>query len=187
MSSDSSSYVKGMWFVTGRRFLSREYGEEALQKVVDAMPEQYRVAVAEPITSDWYPEAALGAFLQTLREVVCGGTDEGTLAVIEGASLEGIHRFWSIALRVTSTQFAVRMLPSTWPHLRRGPGRMDVEPDAQRAVVRYTNFPYFRDVNYRLLVLGSLRTLMRVSTGTQAQVAILGYGHDWLDAEIVFP
>jgi DMSO reductase anchor subunit len=64
---------------------------------------------------------------------------------------------------------------------------MDVELDAQRAVVRYTHFPYFRDVNYCLLVLGSLRTLMHVSTGTQAQVAILGYGHDWLDAEIVFP
>jgi hypothetical protein len=187
VSRETSSYVKGMWFVAGRRFILREHGEALLQKVIDAVPEEYREAMVEPMASDWYPEAALGSFLQASREHVGAGTDEGTTALIEGCSLEGIRRFWTIALQVTSTQFAIRMLPATWQHLRRGPGRMDVEIDAERAIVRYTSFPYFSDVNYRLLVLGTLRPLMRISTGTQAQVEILGHGHDWLDAEILFP
>ncbi len=184
---ESPSYVKGMWFVAGRRYIAREHGEEVLAKVVDAMPPEHREALAEPITSDWYPEGALGASLQACRDVVSGGTDAGLLSFMEGCSVEGIHRFWSVALRITSTHFAVRMLPATWRHMRRGPGKLEVLVEPDRAVVRYSSFPYFRDVNYRLLVLGTLRPLMRISTATKAQVEIVGYGDDWLDAEIIFP
>jgi hypothetical protein len=187
VSRESPSYVKGMWFVAGRRYIAREHGEEGLAAVLAAMPEEHRNALADPITSDWYPEGALGASLQACRDVIGGGTDAGTLAVMEGCSIEGIHRFWSVALRVTSSHFAVRLLPVTWRHMRRGPGRLEVVVEPDRAVVRYSSFPYFGDANYRLLVLGTLRPLMRVSTGTAAQVEIVGYGDDWLDAEIVLP
>jgi hypothetical protein len=184
---ESPSFVKGMWFVSGRRYIGREHGEEALASVVAAIPEEYREAMTDPITSNWYPEGALGASLKATREIIGGGGDEGTLTAIEGCSMEGIRRFWSVALRLTTTHFALRMLPSTWKQLRRGPGKLEVVLEPDRAVVRYSTFPYFDDVNYRLLVLGTLRPLMRVSTGTEAQVEIVGYGRDWLDAEIVFP
>jgi hypothetical protein len=187
VSRHAPSYVKGMWFVAGRRYIAREYGDEGLARVIAAMPDEHREALVDPMASDWYPEGALGASLRASREAVGGGSDAGTLQVIEGCSLEGIHRFWSVALRVTSTPFAIRLLPVTWSHMRRGPGRLEVVTEPDRAVVRYSTFPYFHDVNYRLLVLGTLRTLMRVSTGTQAQVEIVGYGDDWLDAEIVVP
>jgi len=187
VSRHAPSYVKGMWFVAGRRFIAREYGEAGLARVVAAVPEEHREAIMEPVTSDWYPEGALGASLRATRDTLGGGSDAGALEVIEGCAVEGINRFWSVALRVTSTQFAIRMLPVTWQHMRRGPGKMDVVLEPDRAVVRYSSFPYFDDVNYRLLVLGTLRPLMRVSTGTRAQVEIVGYGTDWLDAEIVFP
>jgi hypothetical protein len=187
VSRASPSYVKGMWFVAGRRFIEREHGEDALARVLAAIPEEHREALAEPMASDWYPEGALGACLRASREAIGGDSDTGMLGVIEGCTMEGIQRFWSIALRVTSTHFAVRMLPASWRHIRRGPGRLEVVMEGERAVVRYSLFPYFGDINYRLLVLGTLRPLMRISTGTRAQVEIVGYGDDWLDAEIVFP
>jgi hypothetical protein len=176
-----------MWFVAGRRSIARDYGDDGLAKVIAAMPEEHRDVMTDPMASDFYPEEALGASLQASREAIGGSSDAGTLRVIEGCALEGINRFWSVALKVTSTQFALRMLPVTWRHMRRGPGQMEVLVEPERAVVRYSSFPYFGDVNYRLLVLGTLRPLMHVSTGTRARVEIVGYGADWLDAEIVFP
>ena len=151
------------------------------------MPPEHRPIMRDPITSDWYPEGALGASLKATREVIGRGSDAGTLTAIEGCTLEGIRRFWSVALRLTTTHFALQMLPSTWSHMRRGPGKLEVVTEPDRSVVRYSAFPYFDDVNYRLLVLGTLRPLMRTSTGTRAQVEIVGHGDDWLDAEIVFP
>jgi hypothetical protein len=181
------SYVKGLWFVTARRYAEVKYGEAALDAVVNSMPERYRHAMSAPLASEWYEEEALGHALRAARDVLAGGADERMLAVLEASTLEGINRFWRTALRVASTELALRMLPASWRHVRRGPGTLEVDVRGRSAVVHYARFPYFNDVNYRLLVLGTLRPLMRIATGVQAHVEISGYGMSWLDAKISFP
>jgi hypothetical protein len=70
--------------------------------------------------------------------------------------------------------------------MRRGPGTLAVEVAGSEARVYYAHFPYFDDVNYRLLVIGTVGPLMRLSTRGKAEVTILGHGKDWLTARIGF-
>jgi hypothetical protein len=180
------SEIKGAWFVTARRFALEEYGEETLSAIVLRMKSRYRHALASPLTSDWYDEEAMQTALAAARATLTDGTDDSMLGVLERCTLVGINHFWRIALRVTTTEFAVRMLPTTWRHMRRGPGTMSVLLEEGRAIVQYKRFPYFDDPNYRLLVVGTLGPLLRISTGREPRVTISGFGKTWLDAEIVF-
>jgi hypothetical protein len=181
------SYVKGLWFITARRYAEVRYGDAMLGVVIESMPPRYQHAMRNPLASEWYDEEALGHALRAARDVLAGGTDERMLEVLEGSTLEGINRFWRAALRVASTELALRMLPASWRHVRRGPGTLSVDVRGRSATVHYARFPYFNDINYRLLVLGTLRPLMRIATGVEASVEIAGYGMSWLDAEISFP
>jgi hypothetical protein len=150
------------------------------------MKPKYRGALESPLTSAWYPEEAMQNAFAATKEVLAEGSDEKMVHLFEGCALLGINHFWRIALRVTSTEFAVRMLPATWRHVRRGPGTMAVLVDGRHAKIHYARFPYFDDVNYRSLVLGTLRPLLRISTGFAPRVTIAGFAKSWLDAEIEF-
>jgi hypothetical protein len=185
-----SSEVKGLWFVTARRYALHHYGDAGLAKVVAKMKPRHREVLEAPLASAWYEEEAMQASFAAAREVFAPSDDE-MLELFEGCTRYGITYFWRIALRITSTEFAVRALPTTWRHIRRGPGQMAVQvdghrSDGHRAAVNYTRFPYFDDVNYRLLVLGTLRPLLQISTGKPARVTIAGHGKSWLTAEIDF-
>jgi hypothetical protein len=181
------SKVKGAWFVTARRFALERYGEEALAQVIALMQPPHRRALERPLTSAWYEEEALKDSFAAARVVLAEGSDEKMLHLFEECARIGVSHFWRIALRVTSTEFAVRMLPATWRHMRRGPGTMTVDVNGRRAAVRYSHFPFFDDINYRLLVLGSLRQVLRMSTGVDPRVTITGFGDSWLEAAIEFP
>jgi hypothetical protein len=181
------SEVKGLWFVSARRYALEHHGEDALAEVVATMKPRWRSALESPLASAWYPEEAMKNAFAAAAAVLAGGDEDRIIAMFEGCALYGITHFWRIALRVASTEFAVRMLPSTWRHMRRGPGKMAVEVDGSQAKVLYTNFPYFDDVNYRLLVVGTLRPLLRISTGAEPRISIAGHGTSWLTADISFP
>lgn len=183
----SFDQVKGLWFVTARRYALHHYGEAELAKVIAKMKPRHREALANPLPSAWYVEEAMQDSFAAAREVLAP-SDGAMLELFEGCSRYGITYFWRIALRMTSTEFAMRTLPATWRHIRRGPGQMVVQVDGgeRHATVSYTRFPYFDDVNYRLLVLGTLRPLLHISTGKPARVTIAGHGKSWLTAEIDF-
>lgn len=181
------SEVKGLWFVSARRYALEHHGEESLAQVIAHMKPRWRPALESPMASAWYAEEAMKDAFAGASDVLAGGDEERIVAMFEGCALYGITHFWRIALRVASVEFALRMLPSTWRHMRRGPGKMAVEIDGPRAKVLYTSFPYFDDKNYRLLVLGTLRPLLRISTGAEPRITIAGHGTSWLTAEIEFP
>jgi hypothetical protein len=186
-SAPQRSYVKGLWFVSARRYALPKFGSAKMDEVVAYMPERYQVAMRAPLASEWYEEEALAHGMRAARDVLGDGTDAGLLTILEETTQEGINRFWRAALRVMSTELAVRMLPATWRHVRRGPGELTVQIEGKRGVVRYARFPYFHDPNYRTLALGTIRPLMRIATGTPARVEIAGYGPTWCDVEVRFP
>lgn len=180
------SEVKGLWFTTARRYVLDVHGRDVLAAVLEDIPAEHRLAMRSPLPSQWYPEETLQQSLAAANRVMARGSRERMLELLEECSIIGINHFFRIALRITTTTFALRMLPTTWTHMRRGPGRMSVELRAGEGIVEYSSFPYFDDPNYRLLVLGTLRPLLRLSTGREPRVEIAEYTTDSLRAIVRF-
>jgi hypothetical protein len=180
------SEVKGIWFATARRYMLDAHGRDALAAVIEEVPADHRDALSAPLASQWYPEEALQESLRAASRVMARGNRDKMLELLEGCSIVGVNHFFRIALRITTTAFALRMLPTTWAHMRRGPGRMEVDLRAGEGIVDYLDFPYFDDLNYRLLVLGTLRPLLRLSTGREPRVDIERYDARSLRAIVRF-
>jgi hypothetical protein len=180
------SEVKGLWFVAARRWVVQDVGEDALRAVLAELHGVARDALQDPLPSHWYPEEALQQGLDAARRVLASDNADQMLDLLEQVTMIGINAFWRTALRVTSTEFALRALPVSWKHIRRGPGEMVVDIENGVARVHYREFPYFDDPNYRLLVLGTLRPLLRCSTGRDIPVNIASYTKHSLTASIRF-
>lgn len=180
------SEVKGIWFVSARKWVVQDVGEDALRAVIAELSGVAREALEDPLASHWYPEEALQHSLDAARRVLAGDSADRMLELLEQVTLVGINLFWRTALRITSTEFALRALPISWKHIRRGPGEMAVEIERGLAKIHYRNFPYFDDPNYRLLVPGTLRPLLRVSTGHEVPVTVVSYNRDSLTAHVRF-
>jgi hypothetical protein len=174
------SEVKGLWFVAARRWVVQDLGEEALRAVLAELHGPAREALEDPLPSAWYPEEALQRGLDAARRVLADDDADQMLDLLERVTMIGINAFWRTALRVTSTEFALRAVPVSWKHIRRGAGEMSVELEGGIGRIHYRDFPYFDDPNYRLLVLGTLRPLLRMSTGAEVPVNIATYTHDSL-------
>lgn len=181
------SEVKGLWFVSARKWVVQDIGEEGLRAVLAELTGAAREAMEEPLASSWYPEEALQQALDAARRVLAGDNSDRMVEMLEKVTMVGINSFWRSALRITSTEFAIRALPVTWRHMRRGRGEMLVELDGNLAKIMYRAFPYFDDPNYRLLVLGTLRPLLRVSTGHDVPVNIVHFTRESLTAHVRLP
>jgi hypothetical protein len=142
--------------------------------------------ILDPKRSAWYPEAALQQFMGAFDEIVTHGDHKRLVAAFEECTLQGVHRFFQALLRLTSPDFLLRKTPTLWAYVRRGQGSVTVETDEKHAVVRYRDFPYFDDVRYRLLALGTLRPLATLCGGTTPRAEVLDYGKEWLDVKVSF-
>ena len=64
------SEVKGAWFMTARRYILEDFGEEIFARYIEATPEASRDALADPVVSRWYPETVMRDALESFyREV----------------------------------------------------------------------------------------------------------------------
>ena len=182
--SESSSEVKGSWFVTARTYLHAKGGDELLERVARFVPDDGRHSLFEPLASDWYPEALLQQALAGMRAELADGSSHRFLTVMQECTAIGINRFFRVLLRMSSTEFVLRQVPTMWRQIRRGAGEVSVETTPKATVLHYRAFPYFDDENYRLLTRGSLASLVMTSTGEAAEVHVDHYGSDWLDVVI---
>lgn len=164
-----ASEVKGVWFISARRFLEENGRGAVVDRVSARLPAQFRGAFTEPSASEWYPEEALAVTLRLLREEGGAARDDEFIALIEGITLVGINRFFRLLLSVASADFVLRKIPVMWDHIRRGDGRVVVETSTAGATIRYSMFPWFHDPVYPLMTLGSIRALLRV-VGVHSEV-----------------
>ena len=178
------SEVRGMWFVVARRYLIDRHDPGLPQRMADRVDPELRAALLEPLVSAWYPEACLQQFMRSFDELVTHGDRRRLIAAFEECTLQGVNRFFHALLRLTSPDFLLRRTPVLWNFVRRNQGSLSVETDAKRAIVRYVDFPYFDDVRYRLLALGTLRPLATLCGGTDPTAEEVGYGRDWLTVEV---
>ena len=180
------SEVKGLWFVVARRYIVDHHGPELLEKMAARLSVSCRASLMEPLRSEWYPEACLQENLNAFYDLVAQRDDKRMLSAMEDCTLQGINRFFEVLLRLTAPSFVMKKTEVLWRYVRRGQGALHVEADASRAICRYVDFPYFEDVNYRLLALGTLRPLASLAKGTRARATVLGFGKSWLDVEVKY-
>ena len=111
--------------------------------------------------SEWYPECyASSRASKSTATSSCGATSDECSPPSRTARSRACNRFFEVLLRLTTPRFVMRCRPPpSWKYVRRGQGMIHVEADDERAICRYVDFPYFDDVNYRLLALGTIRLL----------------------------
>jgi hypothetical protein len=137
-----------------------------------------------PIASAWYPEATLQEALSLLHEEVAGSSDPLFERVVEGCVKNGIHRMFQLLLGASSPGFVLRMVPTLWRQIRRGAGQVDVEQHANHTLVRYSEFPWFRDRLYRVMTLASLRVILRNANRADPRIEVLEHGPATLSLRI---
>lgn len=172
--------VKGVWFSTAHRYLHDEHGPETLESVIERMPPERREAMRDPIASHWYPEETLQEGLYAMGAELAGGEARAFEPVLEELARQGLSRFLSALLQLSSPRFVLRQVPTAWRLLRRGPAEVRADPIEGGTEVLYAAFPYFSDYNYRLLTVASLRTLVEQSAGKRPAIEIVEWEDDSL-------
>lgn len=178
-----SSEVKGVWFVS----LAKHLEGKGRRKVLDGTFARLSPThpLRDPIASAWYPERDLQMALVALREAAGGLSSDAFATLMSDVTEEGIGRFFRVVLGLASPGFVFKNIPVMWSRIRRGAGKVVVDVQPEAAVVRYTDFPWFADENYRLLTVGSLRTLQRVA-GAKGAVEIVHRADDALTVKVSF-
>jgi hypothetical protein len=180
------SEVKGLWFTVGRRYLLERYGQETVDACVARLGERHGSVLTDPLASEWYPEEALQQMLAVLDVVVAHGDQALYVQIIEEGSLLAVHHFFRALMRLVPPPTMLRKIPTMWTLVRRGPGRVAVEIDEHHGVIRYSSFPYFDDVHYRLLTLGAIRSLLTLCGAKNARVELAGHTHDSLVVDVTY-
>ena len=180
------SEVKGLWFTVGRRYILENHGEETLAACIARLGDRHGETFAQALPSGWYPEEALQQTLGVLAVVVARGDMDLYTRIVEDCSLVAVHHFFRALMRLVPPATMLRKVPTMWGLIRRGAGRVVVAADETHAVVRYSDFPYFDDANYRLLSLGAIRSLMTLCGATQARVELAGHTRDSLRIDVAY-
>ena len=168
------SEVKGIWFVTARRYVLAEYGPEMFARFAAALPEAIRQDATEPVVSRWYPEEMLRDALAVFHEVVTGGDDEAFSRAMERCSVLGVHWFVQLLVSVATPEHLLRLMPATLRVTRRGPVRVSVQTGERCATLRFTGQPYASDPRYRLTTPALVRGILSLCVG-QGVTAHLSY------------
>lgn len=159
------SEVKGIWFVTARRYVLQEYGQEAFDRYAAAVPEYIRADVIDPVMSSWYPEEMLRDALTAFHAEVCGGDDDVFSKAMERCSVLGVHWFVQMLVSVATPEYLLRLMPATLRISRRGPVRVHVQMGDRCATLRFTGQPYAGDPRYRLATPAIIRGMLGLCVG----------------------
>jgi hypothetical protein len=178
------SEVKGLWFVIGRRYVLDKHGQAVLQHCVELLGERHGAVLASPLASEWYPEETLQQTLGVLDLVIAGGDPDEFVRIVEACSLLAVNHFFRTLLRMVAPATMLRRIPTMWTLIRRGVGRVMVETSRSEALVRYSEFPYFDDVHYRLLTLGAIRALLTLCGEVDGRVEVAAHTQDTLVARV---
>ncbi|HEY3822581.1 MAG TPA: hypothetical protein VGL81_35695 [Polyangiaceae bacterium] len=180
------SEVKGLWFTVGRKYILETYGQETLDTCVARIGGRHGAILAEPLSSAWYPEESLQQTLGVIHVVVAREDPELYVRMMEECSLLAVHHFFRALLRLVPPPVMLRKIPKMWTLIRRGLGQVTVAADETHALVRYSEFPYFDDVNYRLLTLGAVRSLMILCGAQHARVELAAHTRDSLAVDVAY-
>jgi hypothetical protein len=99
------SEVKGAWFVTARRYVIQDHGDEVFARYWQAAPEASRDALREPVVSRWYPETVMRDALESFYREVSNRDAEKFSAAMERCAVLGVHWFVQVLVSVSTPRF----------------------------------------------------------------------------------
>jgi hypothetical protein len=166
------SEVKGAWFVTARRYIQQEHGDEVLARYVAAAPAESREALSDPVVSRWYPESAMRDALEAFFQEVATRDAARFTAGMERCAVLGTHWFLQILVSATTPRYMLRLLPAALRHIRRGSVRVVVDVRDSSATLRFVNQPFGDHPCYRMATPAILRAVLRLCVGQSARATL---------------
>lgn len=169
------SEVKGAWFMTARRYVLQDHGEEVLARYVAAAPVESRDALGDPVVSRWYPETAMRDALESFFREVCHRDADKFAAAMERCTVLGTHWFFQMLVSVSTPRYLLRLLPTALRQLRRGPVRLALDVRETAATLRFTHHPFADNACYRMATPAILRAILRLCVGQSARAVLTHY------------
>ncbi len=185
-STENECLVKGAWFVTARRVLLAEHGEAMLARVASRLGDEVAESMLHPLASAWYPETAFQQALEAVSIEACDGNVEPYGRFIESCTVAGINRFLRVLLSLTSPAYVLTKMPVFWARHRRNHGQLEVHLGTRTARLHYTDFPFFGDRNYRVMVRSILCKTLEITSGERPEVTVRDYTRDRLVIDMFF-
>jgi hypothetical protein len=176
--------VKGVWFVTARRLVLRDHGEDTLQAIARAMSKPE--VLLEPMPSTWYHEDHFQDALHAHMLVLARQDTRVFAEFIEACTVLGVNTFFRILLRITSPAFLMRKMPSLSRQYRRNDWTCTVTADEQQATMTWTGVPYLADRVYRLYMVAMVVKCCELCTGRRPRCQIVSHGADHATLEVVY-
>jgi hypothetical protein len=166
------SEVKGAWFMTARRYILQDHGEEVFKRYVEAAPEESREGLGEPVVSRWYAETVMRDGLESFYREVSHRDVEKFGAAMERCTVLGTHWFLQMLVSVSTPRYLLRLLPTALRQLRRGPVRMVVDVRENAATLRITHHPFSDHPCYRLATPAIMRAMLSLCVGQPARAVL---------------
>ena len=178
--------VKGVWFVTARRHILQQHGEDTLHAVAQTLSAAHRPMLLEPLASAWYAEEVFQEMMKAVMYALADGDEARFSRFIEECTELGVNTFFRILLRITSIGFLMRKMPALSKQYRRNDSICTVEEDAAGATLRWKAFPFLFDRNYRLFTVGTLVKTGELCTGVRPTGEVLEHGRDTMTVRITY-
>jgi hypothetical protein len=181
-----AALVKGVWFVTARRYLMESHGASTLHDVARGMKEEHRQALLEPLPSEWYAEDAFKDALDAVMVRLAHHDPHRFAEFIEGCTVLGVNLFLRILLTITSPSFLMRKMPVLARQYRRNDWTCAAEAEEHAATLEWRGCPYLADRNYRLYLSAMLVKCSELCGGRRPTVEVLGHGPDWIRVKVLY-
>jgi hypothetical protein len=178
--------VKGVWFLTARRHIVAVHGDAKLHAVARALSETTRPMLLEPMPSAWYGEDVFREMMSAVMTELCRGDTLAFSTFMEECTVLGVNTFFRILLRITSVEFLMRKMPTLSKQYRRNDSICTVDANETRAVLRWENFPFFDDRNYRLFTLATLIKTAEMCTGARPKGDVIEHTRDTMTVQVIY-
>jgi hypothetical protein len=178
--------VKGVWFVTARRYLVESHGASTLHDVARSMKEVHRPMLLEPLPSEWYPEDAFQDALSAVMLKLARQDMHRFAEFIEGCTVLGVNLFLRILLTITSPSFLMRKMPVLSRQYRQNDWECIVDAQEHAATLEWRGCPYLADRNYRMYMVAMLVKCTELCTKRRPTIEVVGHGKDWIKLKVLY-
>lgn len=165
MGNQSEFTVKGAWFVVARDFVLLQRDQAAVDAVGRYVTAEHRDTWLDPMTSAWYPEQALQEAFVGLHQVVADGSAAAFEEICAECTRRALSRFFTAVLSLSTPSLVLKSVPTMWRAIRRGPATVEVRQVEGGSEIHYGAFPFFGDLLYRRMTVGSLTALIEGCRG----------------------
>lgn len=147
MAQLSGVKVKGSGFAHTMEFIRKQYGKDALERVINALPDESRATIASAMPSFMYPVEYVGDFVAAMKKTLAPNDPDFIFRASVESSKATFSIVYKIFIRLGTPGFIIGKVSSVWSTLCTH-GKLEVvEKSDKHLVIRLSDFPY-RNTDY---------------------------------------